>query len=556
MKWIRSRNKFLEAKIIDVVFPRQAKEIKSIWGEKYLEYEEITPTDNIKQGLWKLSEEDKRIVLGKFFQCNMDEIYKIFESLPEKFAEVLKASIDTKLLNEVQNNRWGGVLSNFNVKIPSIDEIYLLYENVFRKLSVNETLADEVIQRDETGKPVLGEDNKPLKVKKKKGEPVFSNNLVNINSFVSDYNRCYPKDSVVTHNFTDGEVYKIRNSAAQDYSGNRYEIDFEIFTKDMYLSIIHNPKDILNMSISKFYTSCQHLYDGGYRSYVIGNVFDPNSIPAYLKFDIPIKEDGEVISDHLPISRMMVRNIESFSQKFDEPQIYHDRCYPDRLKNVMSDMITKYSGNKPTTNSDNGYLFTPDIDPNDSINDPYMDTLSLKRGKLIGVNAKNIYLTLSQDWSNTIISPRANIKELTIETTKLPSNIFDLPFILDWIKFKYIQINSLKDFKFQTNSVSLDKCKFNNKLLNEMVTDFPHIKRLHIESCNIKNINLAKFGTLDELGLIYTLPSGGSIEKALGGIKVKKLIISGDLLSNVENKEFIKKLKNSKVRVEIVGLVI
>ena len=45
MKWIKSREKFLsEAKIGEVIFPRQSKEIKSVWGEKYLEYEEIELT--------------------------------------------------------------------------------------------------------------------------------------------------------------------------------------------------------------------------------------------------------------------------------------------------------------------------------------------------------------------------------------------------------------------------------------------------------------------------------------------------------------------------------
>jgi hypothetical protein len=45
-----------------------------------------------------------------------------------------------------------------------------------------------------------------------------------------------------------------------------YELDFEIFNRDIYLSISHNPKDILNMSISKFYSSCQHLYSGSHNS--------------------------------------------------------------------------------------------------------------------------------------------------------------------------------------------------------------------------------------------------------------------------------------------------
>ena len=67
MKFIKSRKNFLsEAKIGEVILPKQYTEVKRIWGEKYLEYEEISPTENIKQGKWKLSEEDKMKVLSKF----------------------------------------------------------------------------------------------------------------------------------------------------------------------------------------------------------------------------------------------------------------------------------------------------------------------------------------------------------------------------------------------------------------------------------------------------------------------------------------------------------
>jgi hypothetical protein len=58
MRWIKSRKSFLnrridEAKIRDLVLPRQAKEIAAKWGEKYLDYEETTPTTKINQGKWK-----------------------------------------------------------------------------------------------------------------------------------------------------------------------------------------------------------------------------------------------------------------------------------------------------------------------------------------------------------------------------------------------------------------------------------------------------------------------------------------------------------------------
>ena len=72
MKYIKNRQRFIkEAKIRDLVLPRQAKEVSSYWGEKFLDYEEVDPTDKIKQGYWKLEEEDKMKVLGQFFDCDM-----------------------------------------------------------------------------------------------------------------------------------------------------------------------------------------------------------------------------------------------------------------------------------------------------------------------------------------------------------------------------------------------------------------------------------------------------------------------------------------------------
>ena len=309
MKWIKSRNNFLnEAKIKDLILPRQAKEVKSVWGEKFLEQEETIPTDKIKQGTWILSEEDKREVLSAFFNVDMNSLYQIFQNLPDKFCEILKLSINVDLLSDGRN-KFISVLNRFDVKQPSVDEIYLLYENVFRKLSVGETKSTEVIQRDEVGRPILGEDKKPVKIIKEAGVPVFTNNLVNINSFITDYNSCYPENPVDGRIFTSGPVYNIRNAAGEDLSGRDYEIDFEIFKRDLVLQILHKPADILNMSISKFFASCQHLYTGGWRSQLLSNVFDPNSIPAFLKFDTPILWKGEKIADQLPLCRMQVRSI-------------------------------------------------------------------------------------------------------------------------------------------------------------------------------------------------------------------------------------------------------
>ena len=320
MKWIKSRSRFLnEAKLGEVIFPEQAKRVKEKWGAKFLDYEEVTPTEKIKQGKWKLDEEDKNKVLSAFFSAgrgkvDIADVQKRFADLPDKFAEIVSISLSTVGSINTSGNknleRAKEVLQECDIKNPSIDEMVAIFEPVFRKLS-NETGRAEMIQKDESGRPVMGEDGRPIKVAKEVGDPVFEKNLINIYSFVDNYNQYYPDHKVDSSVFESSDISNIVNLAKDDINGE-YKTSFKIFGRDIYLKISHNPKDILNMSISKFYTSCQHLYTGMYSSKVLGNVFDPNSIPAFLVFDTPIYNGEEMISEQLPLSRMIIRNLETF----------------------------------------------------------------------------------------------------------------------------------------------------------------------------------------------------------------------------------------------------
>ncbi|NBY40855.1 MAG: hypothetical protein EBQ66_08195, partial [Flavobacteriia bacterium] len=187
MKWIKPRGVFLneEAKIKDVILPRQAREVKSRWGERYLELEEVEPTNNIKQGKWKLSEEDKIEALSEFFGVSLNKIYDFFGTLPDNLNDILKRSINLELLKS-DDNRWSKILDNFDIKKPTINQISVLTDPIFRKISVSETASAEIIVRDENGRPVMGDDGKPTRRRREEGEIIFSNNLVNINSFLDD----------------------------------------------------------------------------------------------------------------------------------------------------------------------------------------------------------------------------------------------------------------------------------------------------------------------------------------------------------------------------------
>ena len=555
MKWIKDRTKFLnEAKLRDVIFARQAKEVSRIWGEKFLDYEEVTATDKIKQGKWKLSDEDKNKALGKFFDCDMTKVNETFNVLSDKFAEVLNKSIDLDL---IKIEKFKIIATELNIKNPSIDQIAIIFDSIFRKIAVSETMATEIIQKGEDGRPLKDEGGNMIKVAKAKGELVFSNNLVNINTFVDDFNRCFPEDKVDA-NFQNNDVMRLRSAASID-ENHEFEVDFKVFDKDMYLSINHNPKDILNMSISKFYASCQHLYSGGYREQVLGNVFDPNSIPAFLSFETPIFWDKEKISDQLPLSRMMIRNIETFDAQ-EESKIFFDRAYPDRMKEIFGEIVEKYTEMKQTAdeNSRITYIFTPDVDTQDKVRDPYMDRLSIERKPYIGKNTKTLYLNRMHDWSNVKIAPDAKIKELIIETTDIPEDLMKVPLNPDWVKFKYLVIKTLSNFdKIKTDSIAFDKCKLDTSVLDEMNKVNPNIKKLQILSCDLTGeLGFSQFENLEELHIVYTLDTIEELRDLTENLKIKKLVLSGDLIRDKEAKDQINQVRQQGIKVEIVGPVI
>ena len=551
MKWIKTREQWLnEARIKDIILPKQAKAVAQQWGEKYLDYEEVDPTDKIKQGRWKLEDEDKLKVLSYFFDCNMENIMNSFTSIPDKFNHVLQESISLELLSDASKM----VMDNFNIQSPTVDQIVFIYEPVFRKLEIRETQASERIQKDENGRPIRDEEGNMIRVKKNAGDPVFSTNLININSFVDDYNRCYPDDRVSTTIFSSRDISQLRNLAKENHNSD-YRYEYAIFGRDIYLQIDHTPSDILNMSISKFYSSCQHLYTGGYREQLLGNVFDPNSIPAFFVFDTPIFWNDEKISDKLPLSRMMIRNIESFDDQ-SEAKIYFDRAYPDRMKDIFDELVTKYSSNVENTSpSSSRYLFTPDIDPEDSIRAPYMDRMRLDQAQFIGKNTKSLYLSAVYDWSKIKISPKAKIKQLVIETTDIPENLTQIPLDLEWIKFKSLKIKTLSGFSnVKTDSIAFDKCKFDSKIFEEIVSVNPNIKKLQILSCDMTgDIDLSIFTELEELQILYTLDTFSDMKEGFSNLKVKKLVISGDLIVDKQTKEYLSELRRSGIKVEIVG---
>ena len=558
MKWIKTRKRFLNEEAIgDVILPPQKAEIIKTWGAKFLDMEEVIPTEHIKQGDWELSEEDKFKVLDVLFGTDVKSAQDQYKDLPSKFIEIVQLSlaylVDTDISRANEDiSRAKEVLGELDLSDIGIDEMVALNYPVLRKLS-NETGKAEMIQKDENGRPVMGEDGRPVKVAKEIGDPIFEKNFINLESFRQEYNKYYDK---VERDFNSRSLQAIINVVKQDIN-SEYKTSYKIFNRPIHLKISHNTKDILNMSISKFYTSCQHLYSGGYRSQLLGNIFDPNSIPAFLIVKTPIYNGDTLLSETLPIARSMIRYLDGFS-KNDKPAFFFDRTYPDRLREVMYEIITKYSGMESTgtqrnTGSVQKYVYAPDLPPQSAkdIPIPYQDSLGIEQKTYLGVNTKRISTSMT-GFKDMIISKEARVEELIVDSPDVPEALFDLPLKLNWIKFKFIDIKKMpKMDKFDCKSFAFDKCKFTNADLANVVAANPEMEKLQLTSCDVEDLNLSGL-SINELQLVYT--TSQPLAEVLGDVKVKKLVISGDLLINKENEEFVNSLRRSGLSVQVVGL--
>ena len=160
------------------------------------------------------------------------------------------------------------------------------------------------------------------------------------------------------------------------------------------------------------------------------------------------------------------------------------------------------------------------------------------------------------NWTNVKVDPNAKIKELIIETTEIPETLLTINLNLDWIKFKFIEIHTLKDFdRIKSTNIAFDKCRLSNTVLQDINASNPNITKLQIISCdNVGSFDFSEFKSLEELQVIYTLDSVDDL-KTIVPENLKKLVISGDLATK-ESKSILGALRSKGVKIEIVGPVI
>lgn len=568
MKWIKRRKDFLaEAKVGELVSKRQAEVIKQRWGKKYLDYEQVEPEPEIKniEGNWKLTPEQKYQVLDLFFKTDVRKAEQTFENLPTEFVRQVSAGLNHVVETEVGREvELIAELMKDGIDFGNIgiEEIAALTNNVLPRIDVKTTISNKRMVRDEDGIPIKGEDGQFQYEDKEVGEFGYYSGVYNLNSFAKDYDECMKKlgreDQVVDRNFSSEQIGAIKSMLAIDARG--HQADIKVFQKDAYVSILHDPQDILNISVSKFYASCQEFYGGSHVRSLLANVFDPNSVPAFIYLDSPVYDkEGELIAEKLPLARFFIRKID-MPKDFLDPsapstKLFFDRVYPQRMSegenSGIYSLVEKVAGIKRYLDSTDEdatkavYVFAPDISSDDSLDSPYQDTIrNVDYKRTIGMNCKFLNITANSDWSNVFVRKNNRIETMVISSPSVPANLFDLNYNLEKLTFVNIDITEMPDLsKFGTGDITLKDCRTSMDDLNEGLKDV-ELKRLRLINCDVAGMSFAGM-SMDELAL-ESDTDGRTLADVIADARINKLTVSDHLLMDPQNAEFLKSAVASK----------
>jgi hypothetical protein len=549
MKYLQSLSEALK----DDLDPMVKKRVSKMWGKNVLNNDAAQKTNAIQLGKWELSEKDKSNILDTFFYgVKIDSIKEYFQSLPKE--------LEKDILESLTNPNDKKAYAIFDINRPTLRQIKLMYTNSFRIIDSKSTLSDKIVLKDDTGKPILDANSKIQTVDKPYGEIVWTKNVSDFSVFLESWAKSRPERSnkikevfapKINHNFIKSNVMSAMNSCLSD---NDSILDFNIFNDDkMYLYITDHPTDTLNMSVSQFFNSCQNLYvNNSYNKALLMNVFDVNMVPAFLIFDTPYKnQNGKILNKFTPLSRTILRKVEG---KHETDEIYFDRCYPDRMRSCMKDIIEKYTTNKDSYSGYKNYVLKHDVLKSYNLDHTYQDNLryhaepyfgknvtilddnDLRIDYSFGYSKKNLIKSISPDNKiEVIVIDKRNIdfwKEVLSENQQLFKNV-------KWLEVENIDRNdNILDFIWN-NSLSIRS----GNDIDIIISKLPNtIERLELLSCYSTNKECPNLPTsIKELSLNWSylyLPGNinemNNLETLIVSINMKKY--NTDVIKSIENK--------------------
>lgn len=162
--------------------------------------------------------------------------------------------------------------------------------------------------------------------------PIFTKNKSNIFTFIKSFNTAFPEDRVDLNSIITDKIFQGLREPILNFDENVNDL----VNSKLYLYITDKPADILRMSVSNFYSSCQNMYSGVQNEQLLANVFDENSKIAYLIFDTPYVDNQGNKHPFTPIARTIIRVDEN-------NHILFDKSYPSQLEKDFYNILKKYA---------------------------------------------------------------------------------------------------------------------------------------------------------------------------------------------------------------------
>jgi hypothetical protein len=235
--------------------------------------------------------------------------------------------------------------------------------------------------------------------------PIFSNNRTSLFKFIEKFNKLFG----TTFNLLDKEYTGLQLDIKQFFDNKK-----NIENAKLYLMITDNPTDKLLMSVSRYYSSCQNIYNGGDEGTdenikLLSNVFDTNSKIALLIFDTPYVDRMGHTIEYTSCARCIIR----YSGK-----IMFDQTYPHEMETTMYKIIEKYTGMKNNGKPMDVYNYN-EIE---GLPKPYMDRYVIPD---IKDRVSNAYIEeISKDMDNNEKHVEKVIDKYYDEYYKIKSSIY------------------------------------------------------------------------------------------------------------------------------------
>lgn len=272
------------------------------------------------------------------------------DEIPKHYKDLIKDMHGSKILNKEVPVHTDKIP---NVKIEITDEKYLNNISEVIKDGVEKNICDEFFLSDlykkivdiklfHNGKEIFysnknhikllfsNEINLPdMKVNLPNNEYQISKNKSNIVKFLSYFNRLKGTD----YSINDDKRIKGLMTFLGDYENNLNNLKND----KLYLYITDKSYDKLNMSLSKYYDSCQNIYDGTHKIQLLANVFDPNTKVAYIISETPFYDKKGNKVNYSPLYRCLIR----YDENSDKTMF--DVAYPKINTNPIYSIIEEYT---------------------------------------------------------------------------------------------------------------------------------------------------------------------------------------------------------------------